>query len=428
MKSTDNKSFNKFLIIWTAQLIATIASGLTAFSLAVYVFQKTQMATSVALVTLCAFLPSVLLSPVGGVLADRFDRRIMMILGDSGSALGLVFILLTMPEGNVGLWQICFGVAFGSLFIALMGPAYKATVTDLLTEDQFAKASGLVQLAASSQYLLSPVIAGFLFNLVDIKTILLIDILTLPITAFAALFVRKSLPSVEIKPEKLHFSKDLVEGWQAMACDKGVLLLVAIISVVTFYLGFMQTLLGPMLLSFTDAKTLGTVQSISATGMLLSSLLIGIFSTTQKYVAMLAAGLGFAGLFFSLMGLTSNIYFITGAGFLFFCTLPFINTSADVLIRRKIPNEKQGRAWGIIGILSQLGYIIAYAVAGILADRVFNPLLEKGGLLAPTIGKIIGTGAGRGIGLLFVICGIFIAILAFSISKIKPIRALEQDA
>ena len=427
MNVLPEKSFNKFIVIWTAQLIATIANGLTAFSLGIYVFQKTQTATSVALVTLCAFLPFVLLNPIGGVLADRFDRRMMMILGDLGSAMGLVFILLMMLDGEVELWQICAGVAFGSVFVALMGPAYKATVTDLLTEEQFAKASGLVQLASSSQYLLSPVIAGFLLNRVDIKTILIIDILTLPITSFAALFVRKSLTAVHRESKKLHFSRDMLEGWRSLTSDKGILFLVAIVSAVTFYLGFLQTLLGPMVLSFSDAKTLGTVLSISATGMLVSSLLIGVFSMTRKYLDMLVFGLGFAGVFFALMGLSRDVRFITGAGFLFFCSLPFVNTGADVLIRRKIPNEKQGRAWGIIGVLSQLGYLVAYSVAGILADRLFNPLLNKGGALAPSLGRIIGVGPGRGIALMFVISGVMVVLLAVATPKIKAIRALESD-
>jgi DHA3 family macrolide efflux protein-like MFS transporter len=78
---------------------------------------------------------------------------------------------------------------------------------------------------------------------------------------------------------------------------------------------------------------------------------------------------------------------IAGAAFLFFAALPFINTSADVLIRKNIPNEAQGRAWGIIGILSQIGYVVAYALAGVLTDHIFNPLLRHGGILASTVGR-----------------------------------------
>lgn len=426
MEQGKNKSFKKFLVIWFGEFISSVGSGLTAFALAVYVYQTTQSATYVSLVTLFAFLPTILLSPIGGVLADRFDRRLMMIIGDGCSALGLIYILAIMLTGNIEIWQICIGVMFSALFCSLTEPAYKATITDLLTEEEFAKASGLVQLASASKYLLSPIIAGFLLGITDVKTILIIDICTFFVTVFAVAVVRKSLKIQQIKREYTHFIKDLREGWNTIISKKGILLLTILLTFVTFYIGFLQTLFTPMVLPLTDTKTLGTILSISATGMLLGSLFIGVFNIKKNHTNVLAIGLGFTGVFFSLMGLTTNIYFIAGAGFLLFSTLPFVNTSADVLIRKNIPNKAQGRAWGIIGVISQFGYVVAYAVAGILADYIFNPLLSDNGFLASTIGKLIGTGQGRGIGLLFIISGIFIVIVSLTILKIKSIRVLEK--
>lgn len=427
MEQAKNKSFEKFLIIWLGEFISSVGSGLTAFALGVYVYQTTQSATYVSLVTLCAFLPTILLSPIGGVLADRFDRRLMMIIGDSCSALGLIYILTIMLIGDIKIWQICIGVMFSAIFCSLMEPAYKATITDLLTEEEFAKASGLVQLASSSKYLLSPIIAGFLLVFTNVKTILIIDICTFFVTVFSIAMVRISLKTQQVKREYPHFIKDLKEGWNSIISIKGILLLTILLTIVTFYMGFLQTLFTPMVLPLADTKNLGMIVSISAVGMLLGSLFIGIFNIKKNYTNVLAVGLGFAGIFFSLIGLTTNVYFITGAGFLFFSTLPFINTSADVLIRKNIVNEAQGRAWGIIGVISQLGYVVAYALAGILADNIFNPLLLDNGLLAPTIGKVIGTGQGRGIGLLFIISGIFIVILSLVILKVKSIRMLEKQ-
>lgn len=426
MDRSEKKSFKKFIIIWLGELVSSIGSGLTAFTLGVYVYQTTQSATYVSLVTLCAFLPTILLSPIGGVLADRFDRRLMMIIGDGCSVIGLLYIFIIMSKGKIYIWQICIGVMVSAIFYSVTEPAYKATITDLLTEEEFAKASGLVQLASSSKYLLSPIIAGFLLGFTDVKTILIIDICTFFVTVLAISIVRKSLDAKQVRKQRPHFIIDLQEGWKFVVSKKGILLLTILLTVVTFYMGFLQTLFTPMVLPLTDAKTLGMILSISATGLLIGSLFIGVFNINKSYTNVLAVGLGIAGIFFSLIGLTTNTYFITGAGFLFFLTLPFINTSADVLIRKNIPNDFQGRAWGIIGVISQLGYVVAYALAGVLADCIFNPLLSDNGILAPTIGKVIGTGEGRGIGLLFIISGIFIIILSIVISKIKSIRVLER--
>lgn len=427
MEPNVQKSFHKFLLVWFGQLISMIGIGLTAFSLGVYAFEKTNTATSVALITLFTFLPNILLRPIGGVMADRFDRRLMMIIGDLGSAAGLVFILSFMLTGDIQLWHIYAGVAFSSVFSALQSPAYKASATDLLTEEQFSKGSGLVQLAESSKFLFSPIIAGILLSITTIETILVVNILTYVVAILAVLVIRKSM-KVERREEERnrHWLTDLREGWTEVVTNKGVLLLVMIISLITFYIGFLETLIGPMILAFADAQTLGTFQSVSAVGMLISSLCIGVFTMSKKYASVLVTGLVMCGLSFSLIGVSTNMYLMISAGFLFLASLPFVNMSADVLVRSNISNEKQGRVWGIIGILSQLGFIIAYSLAGFLADHVFNPLLVEGGPLASTVGQVMGTGEGRGIALLFIIAGLFVVIIAGITSRLKTIKALEQ--
>jgi len=418
------KGFNKFLIIWFGQFLASIGSGLTAFSLGVYVFQTTGSAAAVSLTTLFAFLPTILLNPVGGVLSDRFDRRLMMICGDLFSAIGLVYMLICFRSGGLGTLQIYIGVTISAIFVALMEPAYKATVTDLLPQEEFSRASGLMQLAASSKYLLSPVLGGFLLTVTDIGTIFLIDISTLVTTVLVVAFIRKTLPAKARQEGRLQLLSDLREGWQVVTGDKGVLTIVILISAATFCMGILQTLLPPMVLSFTDSKALGMVETISATGMLLGSLIIGIMPL-KRYASTLATGFALAGVFMAFMGATTRLVLITAAGFLFFCTLPYINTSADVMVRCRIPDELQGRAWGLISILSQLGYVLAYACAGVLADKVFNPMLLEGGLLARTVGRLIGMGAGRGIGFMLMVSGVLVVILGLSMRRMKTVQAME---
>jgi len=131
MKQRSN--YNKFLLLWSGELVSAIGSGLTSFGLGVYVFQETGSAASMALVALLAFLPVLLLSAPAGVLADRYDRRLLMMAGDGLSALGLVYILICMLMGEATLQQICTGVFISSVFSSLLEPSYRATVTDLLT-------------------------------------------------------------------------------------------------------------------------------------------------------------------------------------------------------------------------------------------------------------------------------------------------------
>ena len=90
----SHSSFRKFMILWSGELLSSIGSGMTAFGLGIYVYNQTGKASATAFVTLLAFVPYLIFSVPAGVLADRYDRRLLMILGDSLSALGLVFILV----------------------------------------------------------------------------------------------------------------------------------------------------------------------------------------------------------------------------------------------------------------------------------------------------------------------------------------------
>ena len=107
----------------------------------------------------------------------------------------------------------------------------------------------------------------------------------------------------------------------------------------------------------------------------------------------------------------------TASAFCLFFTLPFVNTSLEVLFRQNIANEIQGRAWSLISLISQTGMLVAFGVTGLLADNVFNPLLTDAGLLAGTVGEIIGTGSTRGSGFLVIIAGMLLVLYSLVIAK-----------
>lgn len=426
MKSETSNHYSKFLLIWAGQFTSIIGTGLTIFALGIFVYQTTHTASSYVFILMCVFLPPFLLKPFGGVLADRYDRRLMMVLSDLGATLGLLFIFFSMLSGNVQLWQIYLGISVSSVFSAFQEPAYKSLVSDLLPEELYSKASGLMQLATSAQYLISPFLAGILLTLMNLKYIFLIDISTLIISSSIVLIIRKQLGTVPKKQSNQNFLHDFNEGINVFRQNKGVVNLVFTIAMVLFFVGLLQSLMVPMLLNITTAKIIGISQSICASGMIAGSLFIGLLGSGKKYVKALSISLFFTGIFFSGLGLSTKIILITISGFLFFSTLPFVNTSIEVLIRTNIENSKQGRVWAIISTLTYLGSVVAFAIAGLMADKIFNPLLIENGLLVNSIGKITGVGEGRGIALIFILSGMMISGISFFINNNKSILLLEN--
>ena len=405
-----SSGMKKFLLLWIGELISSIGGGLTSFGLGVYVFQKTGSAAGMALVTLLGFLPTLLFTVPAGVLADRYDRRVLMMIGDGFSGLGILYIFLCMIRGGANLVQICIGVFISAIFSSLLDPSYRATITDLLSKEEFSKASGLVSLAGSARYLFSPIIAGLLLAYHDISLLLLIDVSTFFVTITTTFIVRQGIKEKQ-PTEKQSFLESIKEGWSAIHIEKGVFVLVLCSSLITLFLGTLQILVEPMILSFADSKVLGIIETLCASGMLASGILLGGFGIKKEYGKVLQISFFMAGIFMIGMSIFENPVYISIFGFFFFATLPFCNNCMDYLCRTNIPDALQGRAWGFIGFLSQIGYVIAYAVSGLAADG---------------LGSLSGMGVGRGAAFIIGISGVLLSLVAVTLLRFQAIKELEK--
>ena len=405
-----SNGFKKFMLLWSGELISSVGGGLTSFGLTVYVFTKTGSAASTALIAFLAFLPNLLLGVPAGVLADRKDRRLLMMLGDGLSALGLIYILICMLTGGVELWQICLGVAVSSVFSSLIDPAYKATVSDLLTQEEYTKASGLVGLAGSARYLVSPFLAGLLLAVSDIKLLLIIDICTFFVTVATTAVVRRGLGSKPVKKDS-SFADELTEGWRAVSGNRGLKALMLAVPVMSLAMGAVQILSEPMILDFADSRTLGICETLCAFGMVLTSVILGAGGLKRSFLKVMCLSLGFAGACMVSFGATENLILICASGFLFFAMIPLANSSLDYLVRTNISNELQGRAWGVIGFISQIGYVLAYGLSGIFADK---------------LAEVCHMSVGRGSGRVIMVGGVLLAISAAALYFTKSVRVLER--
>ena len=405
-----SSGMKKFLLLWIGELISSIGGGLTSFGLGVYVFQKTGSAAGMALVTLLGFLPTLLFTVPAGVLADRYDRRVLMMIGDGFSGLGILYIFLCMLRGEANLVQICIGVFISAIFSSLLDPSYRATITDLLSKEEFSKASGLVSLAGSARYLFSPVIAGLLLAYHDISLLLLIDVSTFFVTITTTFIVRRGIKAKQ-PTEKQSFLESMKEGWRAIHIEKGVFVLVLCSSLITLFLGTLQILVEPMILSFADSKVLGIVETLCASGMLVSGMLLGGIGIKKEYGKVLQISFFMAGIFMIGLSIFENLVSISIFGFFFFATLPLCNNCMDYLCRTNIPDALQGRAWGFIGFLSQMGYVLAYAVSGLAADG---------------LGSLSGMGVGRGAAFMIGISGVLLSLVAVTFLRFPAIKELEK--
>jgi DHA3 family macrolide efflux protein-like MFS transporter len=423
------RGFWAFTLIWFGQLISLVGSGLTSFALGVWVYQTTDSVTSYALMVLCTMAPNILLSPLAGVLVDRWDRRWAMVLSDTGAGLSTltIVLLLSLAEGSE-LWPILLATAVSSAFSAFQWPAYAASTTLLVPKEQLGRANGLVQFAQAIGYIASPALAGFLVVRIKVQGVVLIDFATFAFAVTTLLLVRIPRPEAPAEEEmKRSLTHEIIFGLKYLTTRPGLMGLLTLFVMSNFSLGLIIALFTPMVLSFTDADVLGVMTSVGASGMLFGGGLMSVWGGPRRRINGVLGCMLLEGLALLISGMRPSVPLVTATAFGFFFFFPIDGACNDAIWQGKVAPEVQGRVFGMRSTIAMSSMVPAYALAGPLADKVFEPLLVAEGPLVASVGHIIGVGEGRGIGLMFTIAGL-LTILAAVGGYLHPrIRRIEDE-
>ncbi len=198
-------------------------------------------------------------------------------------------------------------------------------------------------------------------------------------------------------------------------------------SVLNFLLGFTNVLTFPLILSFTTETVMGTMLSSVGIAMLVGSVVASTWKGAQHRIRFIMGAIALGGVFIALTGAQANAVWIAGWFIAFMLLVPIINATSQALWQVKIAPDYQGRVFAVRRVIATMAAPLAYVLAGPLADNVFEPMLAPGGSLAETVGSIIGTGPGRGIGFMYVIMGVLLTVTGVVGYLIPKLRNVERD-
>jgi MFS family permease len=422
------RDMKTFFIIWGGQLVSMLGSGLTNFALGVWLYDQTKQATPFAITVLLGSLPRILLLPFAGSLADRFNRRMIMILADTFTAVFTLIIFILLGAGNLQLWHIYIIAAMMSVFSAFQEPAYSASIAMIVPKEKLGSANGMVQMGQAITSVLTPVLAGALFVFIGFMGIIIIDFVTFFFAVGALLFVRIPQPERTAEHKDKNVWQDMAFGWNYLSERTGLFGLLLYYAMVNFLLNWSAVLLIPMVLSRFTADVLGIIQTILGVGMLAGSIVMSAWGGAKRRIP---AAIGFIVLAvtgFIIAGMTPNPYLIGVGAFVLMFFVPLASGNSQVVFQTKVARDVQGRVFSVRSAISQSMMPLAFLTAGPLADRFFEPLMSEGGALASTfIGQWLGTGAGRGIGLMFIISGVVAIVTSVLVYANPRIRNVENE-
>lgn len=407
-----------FLIVAAGQFVSLVGSGLTGFALGVWVYLQTGSVTQFALISVFAMLPGIIFSPLAGAVIDRSDRRKVMIFSDLGAGLGTLALTLLLWTGQLEIWLIYVILTWTSICNTFQRPAYASAIPQLVPKRYLWQANGIVQMTEAGSQVLAPIVAAALVVTIGLYGVILIDFVTFLFAITTLLLVRfpNSLPWQRKEP----LMQEIVNGWRYITSHRGMVGLLLHAAATNVLLAIMTVLITPLVLQSLDSTTtLGSVMAVGGAGMLVGGLAMSVWGGPKRLMSGLLGFSVLSGLCIMLIGVQPSLPFIALGFFGFTLTLALSNGCYTALIQTKVPHLLHGRVFALNQMIAFSTMPLGFALAGPLSDQIFGPLLMPGGLLADNVGRFIGVGAGRGIGLLFIVVG-FLTVLVTLVGYVYP--------
>ncbi|MGI5062045.1 MFS transporter [Treponema denticola] len=402
-----------FMVIWFGQFISMLGSALSAFGLGIWIFQKTGSAASFAMSAVCTVLPALLFAPFAGSIADRKKRKAIILLTDSIDAFLKILIVTLLIFNKLELWMVYPLVFISGTLGTFQNPAFGASIPMLVPTDKLTRANGLLQFSSAIQNLLAPVIAGFLYPLIELKGLFIIDFVSFFFALASIAFIKIPQPLIEKTKDSLVLAalKDLKYAWKYLIQKEGLMQLIVFFAFLNFIANLSIILLGPLMMSVYNSQAYGNVQAGIGLAMLLGGLCSSLIPDTKNKIKRILLILSLCSIGPIISGTTLNRIIITAGFFIFMFPVPYVNTLLMSIFQIKIERNVLGRVGALMTAILAAITPIAYLCAGPLADYVFEPLMNE---------------KGRGIGLIFIISGILLIISCLLMRLNKTVTSIEK--
>lgn len=421
-----------FLWIWFGQLVSMLGTGMTRFALMIWAYQQTRSATTLALLGFFSYLPFILISPFAGVLVDRLNRKMVMLFSDLFAALQTVLLLSLYLTGGLQIWHLYLVEGLTGAMEAFQMPAYAASISLLVNKDQYSRANGLMSLAANGSRVFAPLLAGLVLTLLGLPGVMTVDLLTFTVALVTLLAARIPNPPRQTGMEaRANWRSELFFGARFIFKHPGlrglmlVFLAINLMAALTYY-----SILPAMILARSGSRqmVLSSVQSALGIGGVVGGLAVSAWPGPKNRARGVLVSLALSFLMGDLLlGSGQSPAAWIAAAFLAAFFIPFIVSWAQAIWQSQVPLEMQGRVFSSKDMLQTAVMPVGFLLGGLLADRLFEPAMQVGGVLEPLFSPLVGSGPGAGMGVMFLFTGTFGCLLSLSGFLSPALRNLEND-
>ena len=423
-KTSFIKELRNFLLLWSSQAVSELGTAMTNYALIIWVYGQSGTASSITLLTICTFLPTIFFRFIAGTLADRWDKKRIMLLADLAAACGTAAVFLLYAFSALKIWHLYLINVLLSFMNAFQNPAAFAAVSLLVPKDHYTRVSGLQGISGSVISILAPALGSCLLAFGGLTIVLVCDLVSFSIAFFVLLFFIK-IPEIEYTKEKNSepFLKSCLDGIRYLQKHTALLHITLFLATVNFFAKLGNDgMLSPFVLGRTgnNQQVLGMVQSAVALGLFAGSFVVTLMKPAKnktKVVFLSCACVFFGNVVQSVTSLPS-VWCIAALGSYVMAVI--MNANLTVIMREKVPPEMQGRVFSAKDTLQNCTIPLGLFLGGILADHIFEPFMAADSPMQNLLSHLFGSGNGSGIAVMFFCVGILGIIISLSNLR-KPV-------
>lgn len=369
---TPEKWQLRYWSVFIGQGFSLVGSSLTQFVLMWWITDKTGSVTYLATAGLAALLPQALLSPLGGVLADRYSRRLLMIVADAISAVCMMVLISLFLTDNIQLWHIYLMMSIRGAMQAFQSPASSASVAMLVPKSFLTRAAGLNQTMQGITLMASAPLGALAISVVPLGWALSIDVFTailgiVPLLIFTIPQIRQQSGKTSLNSIKNEF----MEGFSLVWKNQGLRRLYGLVSCVILIIMPTFTFIPLLVKEYFKGGVIevGIMEGLAGLGMIVGGLIVATISPKRKIVWILT-GSAISCLTLSFVALTPPHLFWIAVVWWVTSSLTFIFSNAPLtaLLQTIIPNQIQGRALSLLNTIMTLAAPIGIALATPLGE------------------------------------------------------------
>ncbi|GAA3015693.1 amino acid adenylation domain-containing protein [Streptosporangium longisporum] len=419
-------TMRRFLPVALGQLVSLTGSALTEFAVPIWIYTVTGSVAHFGLIALLALVPGIVVAPLAGAVVDRYDRRRVMIAGDLASGLAQAVMLALLLTDRLTVGPLYGLIAVVSVSVTFQRLAYQAAIPQLVPKRYLGHANGIVQLAVGTAQFLVPLIAVAMLAAIGLEGILTLQVAAYLFAVVVVLVVK--FPTTLGLHRRESISAEIVNGFRFSLGDRGFRAMLFFFAAVNLFLAPMFVMISPLVLSFAPLQAAGAIAVAAGAGTVAGGVTMSLWGgPTRRRLRGVIATIPLLALSGILIGLRPNLWLIGAGAFGLSFALSLVNGMIMTIIQVKVPHRFQGRVIAVNTMIAAATVPLGFGVIAPLAGPLLDPLLAPAGPLAGTVGAVIGTGPGRGIALLYLLCGACMVLLVIAGTRIRVLSRFDEQ-